>query len=458
MESNRNDSYEDRCVGCFLGAMVGDILGAPVEGYSAARIRAELNGRPLRDFIDPKQAVGVVRVETQTRLQRRKLQLRALAELFLLQSARTTPTPKPGLMSMLLLLPLLLLKEDTLALRPKLFEALLLGEEDYRETGRRRFSEGSTSNGGAMRIAPIGLAFRNLLLHYAPSSSPFSSSSSSSSFSSSSSLPIIQHQQDEEEQTRRKQKEDDEDSFRQAVRTAILSTHVHPDAVDAATVLARCVALCALTPASSVSELRPERVLKFARDGSRSVALRSRLDLLIKALSQPRSPQQKEGKGEAEGDEEHMYDKQVLNSFSEWFQLKAVDAVATALWMFVRHGLPASSSSSSYCSSKPEECLIRTIAIGGDCDTIGCMVGALLGALLGAAWLPERWLQQMENGERGRDHAVELAKRFSRLDLRIVSAREGGEEREDKALNEKKELLRRDGRMALELRKKKVVS
>ncbi|KAL6060102.1 ADP-ribose glycohydrolase ARH3 [Balamuthia mandrillaris] len=402
------------CVGCFLGAMAGDILGAPVEGYSAARIRAEFNGRPLRDFIDPNHLSDFVFAR---RLQEEELRQGASLQLPPLQPRLGLYTDDTnGLLAIACsLVDTKCLDAEHCALSTaeawahvdassssivergyprssaELFEALLLGEEDYREIGRRRFSEGSTSNGGAMRIASIGLAFRNLLLHHAPSSSSFSSSSSSA-FSSSSSY--------EQEQPRRKQnEEDDEYSFREAVRTAILSTHVHPDAVDAAAALARCVALCALTPASSVSELRPERVLKFASDGSRSEELRSRLDPLIKALSQPRPPQQKEEKEGAEGDEEHMYDKQVLNSFSEWFQLKAADAVATALWMFVRHGLPASASSSS---SKPEECLIRTIAIGGDCDTIGCMVGALLEALLGASWLPERccskWKTEREEG------------------------------------------------------------
>ena len=32
---------EERCVGCMLGVMIGDVLGAPVEGWPRAKILAE---------------------------------------------------------------------------------------------------------------------------------------------------------------------------------------------------------------------------------------------------------------------------------------------------------------------------------------------------------------------------------------------------------------------------------
>merc|ERR1739848_853883 len=64
------------------------------------------------------------------------------------------------------------------------------------ETGRLQFPDGSFANGGAMKIAPVGLAFRS-----APSA-----------------------------------------SIREASRLAILSTHVHPEAVDGAAIIAACIA------------------------------------------------------------------------------------------------------------------------------------------------------------------------------------------------------------------------
>lgn len=55
MEGKKEGGYQSRCIGCFLGAMAGDILGAPVEGYSADSIKAEFPNGPLRDFFDMRQ-------------------------------------------------------------------------------------------------------------------------------------------------------------------------------------------------------------------------------------------------------------------------------------------------------------------------------------------------------------------------------------------------------------------
>ncbi len=44
-----------------------------------------------------------------------------------------------------------------------MLQALALGETTWRDSGRMFLPEGSYANGGAMRIAPVGLAYR-----YAP--------------------------------------------------------------------------------------------------------------------------------------------------------------------------------------------------------------------------------------------------------------------------------------------------
>ena len=78
--------------------------------------------------------------------------------------------------------------------------AMLYAEGDYRDTGRAVYAEGSFGNGGAMRIAPVGLAFRNA----------------------------------------------GDAVLREAVGSALLCTHVHPDAVDGAFIQAKAVAALAL--------------------------------------------------------------------------------------------------------------------------------------------------------------------------------------------------------------------
>ena len=42
----------------------------------------------------------------------------------------------------------------------KTFALLKEGKTDYKQSGRLGFPEGSFANGGAMRIAPVGLAYR----------------------------------------------------------------------------------------------------------------------------------------------------------------------------------------------------------------------------------------------------------------------------------------------------------
>lgn len=49
-------SLSDRCIGCVLCHMIGDQLGAGVEGYSAARIKRE-HGRVVDDVKAPHMGI-----------------------------------------------------------------------------------------------------------------------------------------------------------------------------------------------------------------------------------------------------------------------------------------------------------------------------------------------------------------------------------------------------------------
>jgi len=48
------------------------------------------------------------------------------------------------------------------------------------------------------------------------------------------------------------------------------------------------------------------------------------------------------------------------------------------------------------------------------------MLGAMLGAAYGVRWIPARWYCMLENGVWGRDYAIELGRRLSRLDSVVV--------------------------------------
>jgi len=52
------------------------------------------------------------------------------------------------------------------------------------------------------------------------------------------------------------------------------------------------------------------------------------------------------------------------------------------------------------------------ISLGGDTDTIAGMVGAIVGAHVGERGLPAEWIEQLEEGPRGRSFARELAERL----------------------------------------------
>lgn len=58
------------------------------------------------------------------------------------------------------------------------------------------------------------------------------------------------------------------------------------------------------------------------------------------------------------------------------------------------------------------EAVGRAIGLGGDTDTLGAMTGALSGTHLSIAGLPGDLVNQLENGERGRDEIVSLAGRL----------------------------------------------
>ena len=59
------------------------------------------------------------------------------------------------------------------------------------------------------------------------------------------------------------------------------------------------------------------------------------------------------------------------------------------------------------------------ISLGGDTDTIAGMVGAIVGAQVGERGLPFEWIEQLEDGPRGRSFARGLADRLFQTWLKI---------------------------------------
>jgi poly(ADP-ribose) glycohydrolase ARH3 len=59
-----------------------------------------------------------------------------------------------------------------------------------------------------------------------------------------------------------------------------------------------------------------------------------------------------------------------------------------------------------------EEACTYAVQIGGDADTIAAMAGAVAGARFGASAIPRRWLDGLEDNERGRTYVEALAERL----------------------------------------------
>ena len=254
-------THEDRCVGSLLGTACGDILGAAVEGWSARSIRERFG--QVRDFVDTVRGFGCYTDDTQMTL--------ALAT-SLVERGRVDA-------------------EHVSAKYAEFYESArgyggaahrvmraLRNGADYRGTGVLEFPDGSFGNGGAMRIAPVGLAYR-----HAP-----------------------------------------DRVLHDAVESALLCTHVHPEAIDGAYLQAKAVAMAATT------------------DDSRTFDRRQFVDALLRAAQTPILQAKLEAlaAGLRDGDEDIFIIARVGNG------VRASEAVAAALWAFVRYG------------DAPEECLI----------------------------------------------------------------------------------------------------
>jgi len=181
-------SHEDRCVGCLLGTACGDILGAAVEGSSARDIR-ELYGE-IRDFAEVGRGFGCYTDDTQMTL----ALATSLVECGYVDAAHVSANYAE-------------FYESWRGYGGAAHRVMCLLQDggDYRGTGRLQFPEGSFGNGGAMRIAPVGLAYRHAT----------------------------------------------DDDLLEAVEDALVCTHVHPEAVDGALVQAQAVALAATTEPST---------------------------------------------------------------------------------------------------------------------------------------------------------------------------------------------------------------
>lgn len=253
--------HEDRCIGSLLGCASGDILGANLEFQSRQEIQRAY-GR-VEDFLDSaERPLGVFTDDTEMTL---ALAV-SLIECGVLDPKHCATTYARFFAA-----------EPRRGYGPAVSHILSMLEagHDYRNTGRAVYPEGSFANGGAMRIAPVGLAFCNAT----------------------------------------------DTVLRQAVELALLCTHVHPDAVDGAFIQAKAVSELART--ANPSGFDVARFLSSLISITQSRVLREKLGVVLRAHLQDWR------------DEEVLSAVCAPNKYGAQFQIHAAEAVACALWAFV---------------------------------------------------------------------------------------------------------------------------
>lgn len=154
-----------------------------------------------------------------------------------------------------------------------------------------------------------------------------------------------------------------------AARTSARVTHAHPIGIDAAVVQTIAIA----------AALRGENPLLAARAVARTPELRAGLTLAARLVCDG-SPPEAVAAALGTGSTGH-------------------ESVPTAIYAAV---------------TQPgfEDAVTFAVRCGGDTDTIGAMTGAIAGAREGASSIPQRWLDALEDGAKGRSHVERLAERL----------------------------------------------
>jgi len=205
----------------------------------------------------------------------------------------------------------------------------------WRETGTLLFPGGSYGNGAAMRIAPIGLLYGT-----APPA-----------------------------------------ALRQKVTAAVSATHVHPEAIEGAVLLARTIGRARDLAPNEAGSLR--QIIPELQNLCRHAALAQHMRLVEQLLHQQatmEAAQYQLGSG-----------------------VRTLESVPFAIFLSLQN------------ATAPLEGLLAAANAGGDTDTVAAMAGAVLGALHGDAIFPADWLDLLERGEEGLEGLLEAAHGLYRL-------------------------------------------
>jgi len=162
-----------------------------------------------------------------------------------------------------------------------------------------------------------------------------------------------------------------------ATEAAVMCTHRHPVGIDGAYVQAILVSYCANNTLESFSW---ETIIS---------------KMISSALTDEVKDRLQRTKQSVEDDMDNLsFAESLENERGSLFQIRASDCVASVAFIVGKY------------YKEPEIAVQQAVSLGGDTDTIACMVGACVGALHGSSWIPKRWFQNIENSKTHGRHAL----------------------------------------------------
>ena len=198
------------------------------------------------------------------------------------------------------------------------------------QAARAAFPDGSLGNGAAMRVAPVGVRWAH-----------------------------------------------DPDTLAEVARRSALPTHVHPEGIDGAMVIAAAVGRACSRERFTMEDLHPLTSVVETEDVARS---------LHRAVEM--------GSNTAAAGDGSASPPQVAGLLG--VSATAARSVAAALWI-------------AAVADDASTAVSHALALGGDADTIAAMALAVVGAAHGQTALPRDWLARCEDGVRGRSWCEQLA-------------------------------------------------
>lgn len=230
---------------------------------------------------------------------------------------------------------------------------------------------GASDYGAAVRIAPLGLAYRHA----------------------------------------------DLELKQEAVLRSVMFTHANPLGLDSALVMVEAVGWLCKTDPRDTDTCQPEALLDHLLLVANTQEMKQKIQTVKAFLTQ--LPE--------------IDDWQSTWSSVEWYNMVRVnnwltrhnyatlgpEAMAVALWCLCSNWL------------RPEQALVTAVHLGGSALATCTMTGALVGALHGAQWIPTRWTDNLENGDNGHDHVMDIARLLAELECDSVGVISVAEDNQD---------------------------